>query len=82
MKPIVYLACISACLFMLAVTIGLCICKIQITNLEKQQLRIEQEYQRVITQNERLKRINNQNIQLLSQGGWDANEVIDVGPVD
>lgn len=70
MKYIVYLACICACLFMLAITAGLCICKIQITNLEKQQLRIEQEYQRVITQNEQLKRINNQDIRLLAEGGW------------
>lgn len=42
----------------------------RIYNLERQQLRIEQEYQRVITQNEQLKRINDQNLRLLSQGGW------------
>lgn len=42
----------------------------RITNLERQQLRIEQEYQYVITQNEQLKRINEQNLRLLSQGGW------------
>jgi len=70
MKPIVYLVCICACLFMLTVTIGLCVCRIQIINLEKQQLRIEQEYQRVITQNEQLKRINEQNLRLMAEGGW------------
>lgn len=43
----------------------------RIYNLERQQLRIEQEYQRVITQNEQLKRINDQNLRLLSQGGWE-----------
>ena len=43
---------------------------IRVTNLEKQQLRIEQEYQRVITQNEQLKRVNNQDIRLLAEGGW------------
>lgn len=48
---------------------------VRVINLEKQQLRIEQEYQRVITQNEQLKRINEQNIRLLSQGGWNNDEV-------
>lgn len=47
-----------------------CRLAIRVTNLEKQQLRIEQEYQRVITQNEQLKRINNQDIRLLAEGGW------------
>ena len=42
----------------------------QVTNLERQQLRIEQEYQRVITQNEQLKRINDQNLRLMAEGGW------------
>lgn len=42
----------------------------RVTNLERQQLRIEQEYQRVITQNEQLKRINDQNLRLMTEGGW------------
>lgn len=46
---------------------------IRITNLEKQQLRIEQEYQRVITQNEQLKRINDQNLRLMAEGGWNGS---------
>lgn len=43
----------------------------RIYNLERQMIRIEQEYQKVITQNEQLKRINDQNIRLLAEGGWD-----------
>lgn len=55
---------------MLSLLIWQCMSNVKITNLERQQLRIEQEYQRVITQNEQLKRINEQNIRLLSEGGW------------
>lgn len=44
---------------------------IRITNLERQQLRIEQEYQAVITENSKLVRLNETNLCLLAQGGWD-----------
>lgn len=47
-----------------------CMLNHKVTNLERQQLRIEQEYQRVITQNEQLKRINDQNLRLMTEGGW------------
>lgn len=43
---------------------------IRITNLERQQLRIEQENERIIKQNEQLKRINDQNLRLMAEGGW------------
>ena len=43
---------------------------IRITNLERQLLRIEQEYQAVIAENQQLQRINGQNLLLLSKGGW------------
>lgn len=43
----------------------------QVTNLERQQLRIEQEYQAVITENNKLVRLNETNLRLLAQGGWD-----------
>ena len=46
---------------------------IRITNLERQLLRIEQEYQAVITENHKLVRLNETNLRLLAQGGW--NEV-------
>lgn len=45
----------------------------RIYNLERQQLRIEQEYQAVITENHKLVRLNETNLRLLTQGGW--NEV-------
>ena len=54
----------------LGLTIVTLKCQYKITNLERQQLRIEQEYQRVITQNEQLKRINEQNLRLMAEGGW------------
>lgn len=44
---------------------------IRITNLERQQLRIEQEYQAVVTENSKLVRLNETNLHLLAQGGWD-----------
>ena len=44
---------------------------IRITNLERQQLRIEQEYQAVVTENSKLVRLNETNLRLLAQGGWD-----------
>lgn len=49
----------------------------RIYNLERQMIRIEQEYQKVITQNEQLKRINDQNIRLLTEGGWDNDSITD-----
>ena len=53
---------------------------IRITNLERQQLRIEQEYQAVITENSKLVRLNETNLRLLTQGGWD--EVSSMGASD
>lgn len=46
---------------------------LRITNLERQQLRIEQEYQAVITENHKLIRMNEASLRLMAQGGW--NEV-------
>ena len=44
---------------------------IRMTNLERQQLRIEQEYQAVITENHKLIRMNEASLRLMAQGGWD-----------
>ena len=44
---------------------------IRITNLERQQLRIEQEYQAVITENHKLIRVNEASLRLMARGGWD-----------
>ena len=48
----------------------------RITNLEKQQLRIEQEYQAVVTENRKLRRLNETNLRLMSQGGWNGFDPI------
>lgn len=53
---------------------------IRITNLERQLLRIEQEYQAVITENHKLVRQNEASLRLLAQGGW--NEVSSMGSSD
>lgn len=53
---------------------------IRMTNLERQLLRIEQEYQAVITENHKLVRLNETSLRLLAQGGW--NEVSSVCPGD
>lgn len=48
----------------------------RITNLEKQQLRIEQEYQAVVTENRKLVRMNEMNLRLMAEGGWDGFDPI------
>lgn len=55
----------------LALTVVTFRCYYRITNLERQQLRIEQEYQAIITENRKLVRLNETNLRLLTQGGWD-----------
>ena len=54
----------------LVLSIGHCMQEMKITNLERQSRRIEQAYQAVITENQQLQRINEQNLLLLSKGGW------------
>lgn len=54
----------------LVLAIGHYMQEMKITNLERQTRRIEQAYQAVIAENQRLQRINEQNLLLLSEGGW------------
>ena len=54
----------------LVLTIGHYMQEVKITNLERQSSRIEQTYQAVIAENQQLQRINEQNLLLLSEGGW------------
>ena len=54
----------------LVLTIGHYMQEMKITNLERQSSRIEQTYQAVIAENQQLQRINEQNLLLLSKGGW------------
>lgn len=65
---IIALMALVLCLFL--IKIGMV--DLRIRNLERQQLRIEKEYQAVITENQQLQRINEQNIRLLTEGGWDG----------
>lgn len=55
---------------MLVLLVGHYMQEMRITNLERQASRIEQAYQTVIAENQRLQRINEQNLLLLSKGGW------------
>lgn len=43
----------------------------KVTNLERQLMRIEQQYDAVLAENEKLVRMNNQTLLLLTQGGWE-----------
>ena len=54
----------------LVLTIGHYMQEVKITNLERQSSRIEQAYQAVIAENQQLQRISEQNLLLLSKGGW------------
>ena len=54
----------------LVLTIGHYMQEMKITNLERQSSRIEQAYQAVIAENQQLQRISEQNLLLLSEGGW------------
>lgn len=54
----------------LVLTIGHYMQEMKITNLERQSSRIEQTYQAVIAENQQSQRINEQNLLLLSKGGW------------
>lgn len=43
----------------------------RITNLEKQLMRVETDYNRVVREAEQLKRMNETSLWLMAQGGWD-----------
>lgn len=62
---VVALIALVFCLF-----IRQCFLVTRIANVERQLLRIEQENKHIMEQNTQLKRINDQNLKLLSQGGW------------
>lgn len=44
----------------------------RITNLERQLVRVERGYNEVLEANEQLERINEQNLRLMAEGGWDG----------
>ena len=52
-------------------SVGHCMQELKITNLERQLQRIEYDYQVVLAENEKMVRLNDQTLQLMT-GGWDA----------
>lgn len=64
------LAIVLLSIGILVLSVGHCMQEMKITNLERQSSRIEQAYQVVIAENQQLQRINEQNLLLLSKGGW------------
>lgn len=58
--------------WIIVVTIALVYTEARVTNLERQLVRVERGYNEVLEANEQLERINNQNLRLISEGGWDA----------
>ena len=61
---------LSFCILVL--TIGHCIQEYDIANMKQTLKRVERGYNEVLEANEQLERINNQNLRLMSEGGWDA----------
>lgn len=64
MKDILYVLVLAGFL----VIIGLI--NMRLLNVEKQLERIENNYQAIVTENQQLRRINDQNLLLLAEGGW------------
>lgn len=48
-----------------------CIIVNRLANTERQLMRIEQKYQAVLAENEKLVRMNNQSLRLLANGSWE-----------
>lgn len=51
-----------------------CFIASRLANTERQLMRIEQKYQAVIAENEKLVRMNNQTLRLLTNGSWEEVE--------
>lgn len=65
------------CIFVLALcimalTAGHCMQEVKIANLEQSLKRIEQGYNAVLAENQKMERMNDQILQLMSKGGWNA----------
>ena len=61
---------LSFCVLILV--IGHCLQQVRITNLERQSKRIEREYDAIHAENEKLVRLNDQTLRIVTEGGWDA----------
>lgn len=65
------------CIFILALcimvlTVGHYMQHIRIVNLERELMRIEQGYEAVLTENQKMERMNDQILRLMSEGGWNG----------
>lgn len=61
----------------LVLTIGHCIQEVTIANLRQSVKRIEQGYEEVLAENQRMGRMNDQMLRLMAEGGW--NDVVSSG---
>lgn len=61
----------------LVLTIGHCIQSVEIANLRQSVKRIELEYEAVLTENEKMDRMNDQMLRLMAEGGW--NDLVSMG---
>lgn len=61
----------------LVLTIGHCLQSVEIANLRQTVKRIELEYEAVLTENEKMDRMNDQMLRLMAEGGW--NDLVSMG---
>ena len=61
-----------AFVLILILSIGLSITDTRLKNVERKACRIEQGYDAVIAENEKLVRVTDQTLQIILQGGWDG----------
>lgn len=61
---------LSFCILVL--TIGHCIQEVMIVNLRQSVKRIEQGYEEVLAENQKMERMNDQVLRLMTEGGWDG----------
>ena len=57
-------------LLLILMCIACAMVDIRTRNVERQLARVEYDYQTIAAQNEQLRRINDQNLQLIAEGGW------------
>lgn len=67
----------NLCITLLAIgifilSIGHCLQEVKIANLERKLMRIEQGYDAVLTENQKMERMNDQILRLMSEGGWNG----------
>lgn len=64
----------------LVLTIGHCLQQVRIANLEQSLKRVEQGYNAVHAENQKMERMNDQMLRLMTEGGW--YDVVSTGTGD